>query len=400
MLIHVGYAILQLAGLGIVLGALEWCFPNRAGQPRLRRQWTTDLAFYFGQHLVWLAAEVAGQRRARRARRARWARRARALTADQHLLPAGQHRRGWPHGQPQLCAYGGRDVGWRRSCKGLLITGQPRRRPLMLTLWSPMRPLPLALALAVLSATSGCEVTVDPYLDPEAMDAESTGDPAIPDDVIKLNLRVHIMQSDPWIHRTGVPLTTWVTPRDVTDTILPEMNSIWSPAKIRWDPESIILEDIAKDPGYQDSIAYVLAAERNDQGQADPQRLRYLYRLMQPKYRSTEAELGHNLFHVYLFPFTGNTSQGNAMAAFGYHVVTGIWTNKYTDSDAPERHYLTESQDKFVRGSISQSLARELGAVLGLANNQCTECLMSSDGYTLTQAQIDTARQIALMRSK
>jgi len=52
-----GYACLQLAGLGLVLGALEWCFPNRPGQRRLRAQLTTDLAFYFGQHLIWLGVE-------------------------------------------------------------------------------------------------------------------------------------------------------------------------------------------------------------------------------------------------------------------------------------------------------------------------------------------------------
>src|SRR5262249_25694817 len=54
------HAILQLGCLGIVLGSLEWCFPNRAEQRRLRPQLGTDLAFYFGQHLVWLSLELAG----------------------------------------------------------------------------------------------------------------------------------------------------------------------------------------------------------------------------------------------------------------------------------------------------------------------------------------------------
>jgi sterol desaturase/sphingolipid hydroxylase (fatty acid hydroxylase superfamily) len=55
---RLGYAGLQLAGLGLVLGALEWCFPNRPEQRRLRPQLATDLAFYFGQHLVWLGLEL------------------------------------------------------------------------------------------------------------------------------------------------------------------------------------------------------------------------------------------------------------------------------------------------------------------------------------------------------
>ena len=52
--------VLQLLGLGLVLGAIEWCYPNRAEQRRLRPQVATDLAFYFGQHLVWLSVQLAG----------------------------------------------------------------------------------------------------------------------------------------------------------------------------------------------------------------------------------------------------------------------------------------------------------------------------------------------------
>jgi sterol desaturase/sphingolipid hydroxylase (fatty acid hydroxylase superfamily) len=55
-----GFAIAQLLALGLVLGALEWCFPNRPDQRRFRPQFATDLAFYFGQHLIWLSLEVAG----------------------------------------------------------------------------------------------------------------------------------------------------------------------------------------------------------------------------------------------------------------------------------------------------------------------------------------------------
>ncbi len=42
-------ALLQLGFLAVVFGALEWCFPRHARQRRLRPQWHTDLAFFFGQ---------------------------------------------------------------------------------------------------------------------------------------------------------------------------------------------------------------------------------------------------------------------------------------------------------------------------------------------------------------
>jgi sterol desaturase/sphingolipid hydroxylase (fatty acid hydroxylase superfamily) len=60
MLVTLGYATLQLAALGLVLGAIEWCYPNRRAQRRLRRQFATDLAFYYGQHVAWLGVELAG----------------------------------------------------------------------------------------------------------------------------------------------------------------------------------------------------------------------------------------------------------------------------------------------------------------------------------------------------
>ncbi|MEJ7597595.1 MAG: hypothetical protein WKG01_06770, partial [Kofleriaceae bacterium] len=60
MLAQLGHATLQLAALGLVLGAVEWAYPNRAAQRRLRPQLATDLAFYFGQHVVWLGVELAG----------------------------------------------------------------------------------------------------------------------------------------------------------------------------------------------------------------------------------------------------------------------------------------------------------------------------------------------------
>ncbi|HTJ42768.1 MAG TPA: sterol desaturase family protein [Kofleriaceae bacterium] len=58
MLTTFAYASLQLAAFGLVLGALEWCYPNRPRQRRFRSQLATDLAFYFGQHMLWLGLEL------------------------------------------------------------------------------------------------------------------------------------------------------------------------------------------------------------------------------------------------------------------------------------------------------------------------------------------------------
>ena len=191
---------------------------------------------------------------------------------------------------------------------------------------------------------------------------------------IKLNLRVHLMKGIPWAHSTGVSMDSWVTKEDVINTVFPEVNSIWAQADISWVSESIVEEDIVVGSDYQTAVDYIVNSARDDDGVSDPERLPYLYGLMQPGNRSTEAQLGTNLFHIYMFPFIGNTSQGNAMSGFGYHTVVGQWSNKHTDSEAPEKSYLTEDQSKFVRGSLSGTIAHELGHVIGLSHNECKKC--------------------------
>lgn len=221
--------------------------------------------------------------------------------------------------------------------------------------------------------------------------------------VIELNLRVHIMQDITMIHTTGWVMESWVIPEDVIETIMPELNSIWEKAGIHWNIESIIEENVVKGETYQESLVYVVNAVRDAEGRADPERLPRLYSLMQPEYRSTEEQLEKNLFHIYLFPFIGNTSQGNAMSGFGYHSVVGTYTNKHNGGGVPEKTLLTENQNSFNRGSLSRTIAHEIGHVLNLNHNECdNRCLMggtNSDGYSLTEGQIITSRIEAIGRS-
>ncbi|SDU13175.1 hypothetical protein SAMN04487762_1987 [Polaribacter sp. Hel1_33_78] len=215
---------------------------------------------------------------------------------------------------------------------------------------------------------------------------------------IKLNIRVHLMESEAWIHPLGSEMNMWVTESDVRQTIIPEMNSIWSQAKIEWMVEGIINEPIVEYNGFEEDIEYIINSERDDEGRSDPARLPLLYNLMNPSYLSSEIELEKNLFHIYIFPFIGNTSQGNAMNPYGFHSVVGCWTNKHNRGENPEKTLLTEPQTEFVRGSLARTISHELGHVLGLSHS-CNNCLMYSRGYELNVAQIVISTEEARRRS-
>jgi len=220
---------------------------------------------------------------------------------------------------------------------------------------------------------------------------------------IHLNLRVHIMQDITMVHSTGVVMENWITPRDIKETIMPEVNSIWKQANIQWDIESIIEENVVKGDTYEESLTFIAGTKRDAEGHSDSDRLPHLYSLMQPQNMSKADELDKNLFHIYLFPFIGNTSQGNAMRPYNWSTVVGTWSNKSNKGGIPEKALLTEDHKSFKKGSLSRTIAHEIGHVLSLQHNQCeTDCLMGgkSQGYLLTNEQIAAARLAASKRLK
>lgn len=258
----------------------------------------------------------------------------------------------------------------------------------------PLKSLVIFVILAFISSCSEKSGLPEPVIRPHDDDREMA--------VIVLNLRIHIMRDIVIPHPSGISLDSWLTPEDVSETVIPEINAIWDQAKIEWDIESVIEEDVVKDAYYEQSINFIANCVRDEAGHADPERLPLLYSMMQPQYRSKADELDRNLFHLYIFPFVGNTSQGNAMKDFNWHCVVGSWSNKHNGGGTPEKTFLVEYHNEFVRGSLARTASHELGHVLNLQHNQCTyNCLMGgdSDGYLLTKAQVTEARYQAMKRN-
>ncbi len=219
--------------------------------------------------------------------------------------------------------------------------------------------------------------------------------------VYHLNLRIHLMTDITMTHSSGISMDSWVTPSNVRDIIMPEVNEIWKQANIQWVIESIIEEDVVKHNAYEESIAFIASTKRDSKGRSDRKRLPHLNSLMQRKYMSKTKRLDNNLFHIYLFPFIGNTSQGNAMRHFEWRSVVGTWSNKHNRGGVPEKTLLIEEHDAFKRGSLSRTIAHEIGHVLNLGHKGCkSDCLMGGrpQGYLLTNAQIERARTAAKKR--
>ena len=218
-----------------------------------------------------------------------------------------------------------------------------------------------------------------------------------------LNLRVHLMREVEMEHSGVLMTTNHITPKMVRDEIINYVNTIYSQADISFRVEKVIEEEAIKSDSYDSDIQIVLNARRDENGRSDPKRLPPLYRMMDQKNTSSNEQLDSNLFHIYLFPFIGNTSQGNAMRDFGFHSVVGVWTNKHNGGGTPEKAKISGS-DNGGMGSLSRTIAHEIAHVLSLSHNGCTSeasfnCLMNgSTGIDLNSGEVLTLRSFSLMR--
>ena len=219
------------------------------------------------------------------------------------------------------------------------------------------------------------------------------------DGLIRLPLRVYIVNGVV-LKKDGVEMRTWVTPKDVEQTLMPEINRIWKPAGIQWELESVVDRPIAQIPNQLEALRYVQDSERMSSGKQDPKRVAFINALSSSK---EQHPVIHNLF---LFPYLGSTYQGFAPLP-GNTAFCGVWTNKPSGGKKPPQQTLLTEELPMKIGSLARTTGHELGHSLGLNHpDKATQTefqrLMGGkdQGYRLIPEEVELARKTALQRAK
>lgn len=193
----------------------------------------------------------------------------------------------------------------------------------------------------------------------------------------------------------GVVAHSWITPEEIEQTIMPEVNRIWRTASIQWEVASIIYHPVnpsVKPKKIKKVADFLAAAKRDAQGKSNPKRIKKLVSLLDLTKESSTA------VNVYFTPYLGQASQGNARRKQRRVFVTQ-WSDKMFRGKQPPIRFPLLEGSPMRQGSVSRTLAHELGHILALKHpNKSTQKkfdrLMGGKkaGYELTFKERAAAR--------
>lgn len=222
----------------------------------------------------------------------------------------------------------------------------------------------------------------------------ATGAAAGAGETITLRLRFHIVAGMETVKRDAA-MDSWVSERDIRAALLPEINRIWRQANVEWTVDAIATETAAAGTRRDRTVAMLAATRRDADGRSDPRRLRKLDKLL------ATAGADGAAIDVYLVPYLGETSQGNASRK-KMRIFVAQWTDKPSRGSAPPQRFALVENEPFRHGSLARTIAHELGHVLGLRHpDKATQRefgrLMGGKkpGYGFTDDEVATARAAA-----
>lgn len=175
--------------------------------------------------------------------------------------------------------------------------------------------------------------------------------------VHRIPLRFHLVTDLP-MEKSGVSMTPWITPEMIADKIMPEINRIWSAARIEFTLGGVS-SVTTRGENRAEAIASLLQAKRDGEGRADHGAIKRLQSILKLK----QEDAG--VVNIYVIPYLGGTSQGCASPR-QKRVMLGQWTDKPSRGKRPPEKCLLVERGDFKQGSFSRTAAHELGHILGL----------------------------------
>lgn len=200
--------------------------------------------------------------------------------------------------------------------------------------------------------------------------------------MLTVHVRVYLITGLEFVEN-GKDINNWVTPKDFTASVLPEINRIWKPAGIQWKAESVVVEAARKGPELESALRRIKRREEVEI----------------PTFRQLFTETGRNskVTNLYLIPCVG---KANGIALRGGTVaLVAVW--RPNGPDDHRRAPLVMSE----RGasSVAKACAHELGHTLGLVHpdeREIERLMQAGPGTELTPDEITTAREGAAKRAK